>query len=548
MRTEVVGPAIGPRCRRRFDGLAGIGGLVRLIVRRDRTLIGLWLLAVVGVLAGAVSATASTYPTEQARQDRFDQILGVPMFMLFQSRAYGTDLAALAAQQAFAGATLAAALGAVLLIVRHTRGEEQAGRRELLGSSVVGRHAPLAAALAVVLCCGLTTAVIGALALTASGLPRNGSALLGAVVGGAVWVSAGAAALAAQLSSRVGVAVMWAFGGFTGLHYVRGLAHLGGDRLASLAWFTPNGWLEQTRPYAGDRWWPLLLVVASTAVLIWIAALLSGSRDLGAGLRAERAGPATAPPTLRDPIGLAWRLHRPSLLAWAAGMMAIGAAMGGVGSRAMAGYADLAWVREYAAALRIDDPADAFLVYVVFVLVFASAAHAVNAVLRLRGDEASGLAEAILSTSQSRRRWLAGHLSVALLAPALLQTCLGLGLGTGAALAGGDPLGELAGALTLTLPLVPAVWVVVGVTVAAFGLFGGAAVAVGWGAVAVGIVGELAVKAGMPEWLFLAVSPFGHVSPYFQPTPATYAALAGVAGAFIVVGAAALCRRDLIRT
>lgn len=32
-------------------------------------------------------------------------------------------------------------LVSILLVIRHTRAEEQAGRRELLGAAVVGRHA-----------------------------------------------------------------------------------------------------------------------------------------------------------------------------------------------------------------------------------------------------------------------------------------------------------------------------------------------------------------------------------------------------------------------
>ena len=36
---------------------------------------------------------------------------------------------------------------AILLVVRHTRAEEETGRAELVGAGVVGRHAPLAAAL-----------------------------------------------------------------------------------------------------------------------------------------------------------------------------------------------------------------------------------------------------------------------------------------------------------------------------------------------------------------------------------------------------------------
>ncbi|MHA6623118.1 ABC transporter permease [Pseudonocardia sp. DLS-67] len=517
--------------------LAGTAGLVRLVLRHDRVPIGVWVLVVAGIVIGSMAATESTYPTEQARQDRYDQILAVPMFMFFQSRAYDTSVGALTAQQAFGGATIAAALGAVLIMVRHTRGEEQAGRRELLGSTVVGRHASLTAPLVVTLGAGLVIAAIAALGLVGAGLPIAGSIALGLVAGAAAWVAAGLAAVTAQLTQQPVVAVAGAFGAFAGLHYVRGIAHLGGDELAWLAWLTPNGWLEFLRPFAGNSWPTLLPVTALTAALIWLAGTLSSRRDLGAALLTPRPGPATATPGLRDPLRLAWRQHRTTLLTWAAGLFGIGAGIGSVGSRAMTEYAQTEWVRAWASAMRLDDPADAFLVYTVFVFVFATTAHAVTAVLRLRTEEVSGLAEAILSTTQSRNRWIAGHLSVALAAPVLLQASLGLGLGTGR----GDP----SHALGITLPLVPAIWVVVGVTVAAFGLTPRWAPAVGWFTVVVGIAGELAVKAGLPEALYRATSPFAHVSPYYQPTSATYLLLTLVAGALVAIGAVTLRRRDI---
>jgi ABC-2 type transport system permease protein len=48
----------------------------------------------------------------------------------------------------------------LLFVIRHTRAEEEAGRRELLGSMVVGRVAPLAAALVTVFGANLLIAAI----------------------------------------------------------------------------------------------------------------------------------------------------------------------------------------------------------------------------------------------------------------------------------------------------------------------------------------------------------------------------------------------------
>jgi ABC-2 type transport system permease protein len=128
----------------------------------------------------------------------------------------------------------------------------------------------------------------------------------------------------------------------------------------------------------------------------------------------------------------------------------------------------------------------------------------------------------------------------------LLQLSLGIGLGIGAAVTTGEP-GELVRALGLTLPLVPAVWVIVGVTLLAFGLSGRSAPVAGWLVVSIGIIAEIAVKAGLPDFVFLALSPFAHVSPYYQPSPRTYLLLTLLAAALVTTGLAALRRRDLTR-
>ena len=61
-----------------------------------------------------------------------------------------------------------------------------------------------------------------------------------------------------------------------------------------LSWLSPLGWALQVRPYAGDRFWVLLLHLATTAVLVAVAYRLLARRDVGAGLIAERPGPPRA--------------------------------------------------------------------------------------------------------------------------------------------------------------------------------------------------------------------------------------------------------------
>ena len=71
----------------------------------------------------------------------------------------------------------------VLTVVRHTRTEEETGRLELIGATVVGRYAPLTAALLAVGLANLAVAVLVALGLIGVGLPAAGSVALGLAIG-----------------------------------------------------------------------------------------------------------------------------------------------------------------------------------------------------------------------------------------------------------------------------------------------------------------------------------------------------------------------------
>ena len=525
--------------------LAGTGGLVRLILRRDRILLPVWLLGIVGLFLSWAASIERLYPTEADLREVAEQVMGTPMFVLFQGPIFEPSVGGMVAQRGLVQAGILAALGAALFVVRHTRREEETGRRELLGSAVVGRHAPLTAALAVVMGAGVLAALVSVVGLVGMGLPVVGSVASGVVVGSAVWVSAALAAVLAQVSESARSAGLGAAVLYFGFHLVSGVAVIG-DGLAWLGWLVPNGWLAQLRPYTGERWWVLALIAAWVILLTGAAYAVSARRDLGSALRTVQPGPAAAAEGLRSPLGLAWRLHRGALAAWTVGIAGTGLTLGYVGGDAMEEYARASWVLEFAATIGADSAGDAFLFYLAFVMVFLIAAYAITTMLRMRSEEADGYAETILSTAHSRTGWAAGHLVFGLAGPVVLFLVLGLALGFGSAAAGGD-LAGVAQMLGLTLSLTPAVWVVVGATMLAFGLLPRACALLAWAVLGVGIVAEIGVKiAVLPEWVFLAVSPYAHVNPYYAPGADSYLALTVLAAALVGVGLIALRRRDLV--
>ena len=173
---------------------------------------------------------------------------------------------------------------------------------------------------------GLTTAA----ALIAAGTSASGAFAFGLGLTSVAWcspVSAVTAQLAEYSRTANGLA-----GAVLGIAFaVRAV----GDSSAEaswLSWLSPLGWATRVRPFAGDRFWVLLIPVVVTAALAVTAYLLQRRRDVGFGLLPTPLGPATAAPRLRTPFALAVRLHRGTLLGWVAGFAVLSVLFGWLAS------------------------------------------------------------------------------------------------------------------------------------------------------------------------------------------------------------------------
>src|SRR5699024_12308401 len=93
---------------------------------------------------------------------------------------------------------ISVALMHIFLITRHTRGEEQSGRAELIRASVTGRHTALTAALMVVLLANVAAAAVVAGLAIGIGYAVTGSVLIGLATGVTGMAFAGLAAVTSQ--------------------------------------------------------------------------------------------------------------------------------------------------------------------------------------------------------------------------------------------------------------------------------------------------------------------------------------------------------------
>ncbi|MFI9558247.1 ABC transporter permease [Nonomuraea endophytica] len=518
--------------------MTGLGALIRLILRRDRVLLPVWIL-ISAVLPATIAASTARLYTDQAARDAFTHAsMNSPAQLATRGVIYDAGVGGLTAWTLGSSGALIGGLISILLVIRHTRVEEETGRRELLSSGVVGRHAPLAAALVVVLAANLLLGLLSVPGLVANGLPAGSSLLFGLSSAAAGWCLAAVAAVAAQLTAGSGTARGIAIATSGVLFGVRSVADSGG--IGWLAWLSPFGWVRLTRPYGGDHWWVLAVAVVFVAAAGAAAFALSARRDLAGGLLPTRAGPAEG--SLGGAFALAGRLHRGTLIGFTIGFAVIGG-MIGFSARGLDTQLDTRTLRQLAET--IGGPgagiADVFFTFILYVMCQLVAGAALVSALRAGAEEAAGRADLLLSTPVGRLHWALGHLFYAVFGPALLLAVLG---GMAGLAYDGGPL-RVAGA---TLAYLPAVWTVVGVAVLLFGVLPRLAAAVSWSVLGLILAVDLVAEFKLADGFVLELSPFVHVPALLLGRGAPAAALlwlTAVAAALAAAGLVVLRRRDL---
>lgn len=546
MTTAIARPDAAPAAPQASAGgqFAGSGRLLRLALRRDRIRIPVWALVMAVMTTASYSATAGLYPDPQLRRPAAEIFNTAPSLVAMFGRVYDPDsLGSLATIKltAFYGAAISILM--VFQAVRHTRADEDAGRVELLSSTVVGRLAPLAAAMSAIVVFVTAIWLAVTVALAAAGAP-----VAGAVAFGLAWAVMGLTAgmftiLAAQVlpEARATIAAGVAAVGVS--YLMRGIGDMADPGPGLLTWLSPIGWGQQIRPFAGDRFALAAIPVLVSICLGAATMLLRERRDLGSGMLPERTGkPGT---DIASPLRLSLRLNRGLLAGWAIGLGTMGFVVGSIAD-SMGGFFDDPNMMELLEKIGgRKGMIDLFLGVEIGIISVAVSAAGIAVIGHLRREEEAGRTEVVLAGPTSRTGWLAGSVAVAAVGVAVLMALLGLAVGAGAAAALGDP-DQMGRMLLAALARVPATWVMVGLAVALYG-YAPRLVPLSY-ALLLGflILGDFAQLWGLPNWV-ADLSPFTH-SPnlpgaQFEVLPVL--ALTLVAAALFALGFSGWARRDL---
>jgi ABC-2 type transport system permease protein len=500
---------------------AGTLLVARAALRRDRLLVSVWVALLVLVVYASAAATGTLYESTADRVDAARAINDNPAVVALYGPILDVhSLGELAMTKVTVLYAVILALMFVVVVRRHTRGEEESGHAELLAGTAIGRDALLAAALVEGVALSFGVGALVAVADIAGGLPVTGSLGFGAIWAGTGLVAVALTAMCCQLAASSRTCFGIAGAALAGLYLMRAAGDIGAEWLS---WLTPFGWNTRASVWSETRWWVLLLYVALAGVLAAAAQALRARRDLGSGLFPARPGPAHGSPRLADVLALTWRVHRPALLGWTVGVLALGTVMGAIAP----GVGDL--LDSDAGRKLIESLGgtgaleDSLLAAVLSISAVVITCFGIAVVARGGADEHDGRTEQVLATATSRSRSLLAALVVALggVAWLLLATGLATGIGLGR---------DVGGLVEAALAQLPAVWLVVSLAALLYAIRSTWSVAA-WGLLGLFlVVGQIGSLLELPAWV-TGLSPYEHVpampvEPFRAATSLTLTALA----------------------
>ncbi|MDH3006511.1 ABC transporter permease [Gordonia alkanivorans] len=521
----------------------GLRTLLKFYVRRERAALVAWIGGTAALVGFQAVASQNLYDTPAKLAALRETIGGSPaVIALGGPEQLLATIGGEVVFEIFGYAAIVLGLMSMFLVGRHTRTDEENGRAELLRSTRVGRDAPVATALTLAAVANLAAGVAVVITAVATGLPLGGSVLFGAALAGVGLTFATLTALAAQIFENPR-SVYGSITAMLGLAYV--LRAIGDVGNGAMSWLSPIGWGQRTYPYVDDRWWPILLPLVAGTLTIAAAVAVSEHRDFGAGIFGNRAGRAEASWLLHTTTGLAWRLHRGSIAAWATGVFVLSAAYGSFGDAITDFMENNPQIAEFLPG-GAEDAVDAYLALTLTIAALMSAGYGVNSALRARREETADRAESLVAANTNRLYWFGGHITMALVGSAAVLAAGAVGEGLAYGLTIGDP-GQIPRLLAAAAVYVPAVWLILAVAVAGIGFVPRAAEILAWTYFAYCLVAEiLAESFNLPEWT-RAASPFQHL----PQAPLDSVGAGGILGVTalalfaVILGVVGFGRRDL---
>ena len=523
------------------------GKLMRFILRRERIQSTLWLTGLILFSVSLASGMSDMF--DATARVALAETLKNPGMIALMGPVYGADnytVGAMYSNTMFIWVAIAVAAMNILLIVRHTRADEEKGRAEVARSLPTGRLAILNASMLTAAAVNTTLAVLTGIGIAAMGVESMGfwpSMLYGVALGAIGLYFAAVAALFSQLSASSRSATVYSFITLCVVFVVRAAGDVSSEALSLIS---PLGLIQRTQLFVGSHVWPVLVLFAETLAVSAAAYALNAIRDIDQGFISAKPGRSEASRTLRTSSGLAFRLLRNSIIGWFIIMFCLGASYGTI-------LADIEmFVAEsefYQMVIGVTNNYSTLEMFTATVNVIASLVAVIpllTITLKPRAEEREGRAEAVLARPVSREKYLSGYVFPAFAASVLFPLASALGLYVSAYAVLEEPL-SMRFLLEANLVFIPALWVMIGAAILLMGALPRFCSAI-WAYFGFSFFTEFIGRMlKLPEWLG-KITPFGYIPvlPVDEINLVTLCVVGAVGLMLTLAGSVFYERRDLL--
>lgn len=307
----------------------------------------------------------------------------------------------------------AGAIWALLIATKTFRGDEDAGRWELLlsGQTTARKAATnallgLYSGLTVIYVC-IVIALFGMMHLNGAGYTAQTSLFFGLVLiaGAAEFLAVGA--LASQLMPTRSRAASFAASVFGVFYVIRLIADT-----TNAHWLlnvSPLGWIEKLQPMYGSQPIWLLPIAGFVLVCSGLAIYLAGRRDLGSATFADKDTAKPHYKLLNAPFYAAMRLTRAASIGWIMATVLMAFVYGSLTKGAVKAFSQSNSAQRVLSRLSTGSKtitAAEFMGITFFIIIVLIMFYGASAIGKVRSDEAQGYLDNFLVRPVSRLRWL----------------------------------------------------------------------------------------------------------------------------------------------
>jgi len=430
--------------------------LMKFILKRDWLRITLWVASIVFIEMVLAKAVTDMFPTSADRES-FKAVMLNPVMIAMFGSGYGLDnytFGAMWAHMMYLWMGLIVAVMAIILVSRHLRDEEEEGRYELIRSLPVGRDAYLLATTLVMAGVFLIMAVLKTITLAVLNIPDMdflgslnyafGLSLIG------MFFIAICSVLSQLYQSNRTVMGM----SFSVLMVFYLLKAIGEVSIPVLKWLSPFHWMTASQAYVGNLAWPLLLLLAATVGLIFLAIYLSTIRDLDAGFFKVKEGKKEISSYVRRPFGFAVRTQVSMITFWGVTLFILGASYGSIFGDLESFLASNDMFQQLLPVLPGVPVATQFMGMIMIVMGMSSAIPAVMVANKLASEEKKKRLDVLYSHAVSRHELLLGYSVLALIVGIVMMfmSVAGLYLASSAVMDDPIPFMTMIEAIAVYLP------------------------------------------------------------------------------------------------